>query len=83
MLVLHDDAAREYAYGPAQGLPDTRDGRIYAGTLRASEEGWLDRHRRISDLLKFLLVYFTFSWKKELHVVAGDLVRDERYRKKH
>ena len=28
---------------------------------------------RISDLLKFLLVYFTFSWKKELHVVAGDL----------
>ena len=42
MLVLHDDAAREYAYGPAQGLPDTR---IYAGTLRASEEGWLDRHQ--------------------------------------
>ena len=24
MLVLHDDAAREYAYGPAAGLPDTR-----------------------------------------------------------
>ena len=24
MLVLHDDATREYAYGPAQGLPDTR-----------------------------------------------------------
>jgi hypothetical protein len=23
MLVLHDDAKREYAYGPAQGLPDT------------------------------------------------------------
>src|SRR5271169_4433392 len=23
MLVLHDDAQREYAYGPAQGLPDT------------------------------------------------------------
>ncbi len=22
LLVLHDDAAREYAYGPAQGLPD-------------------------------------------------------------
>ena len=22
--VLHDDAEREYAYGPAQGLPDTR-----------------------------------------------------------
>jgi phosphoglycolate phosphatase-like HAD superfamily hydrolase len=26
MLVLHDDATREYAYGPAQGLPDTRVG---------------------------------------------------------
>ena len=24
LLVLHDDAKREYAYGPAQGLPDTR-----------------------------------------------------------
>jgi hypothetical protein len=26
MLVLHDDAAREYAYGPAKGLPDTKFG---------------------------------------------------------
>jgi hypothetical protein len=26
MLVLHDDAAREYAYGPADGLPATRVG---------------------------------------------------------
>jgi phosphoglycolate phosphatase-like HAD superfamily hydrolase len=26
MMVLHDDAAREYAYGPAQGLPDSRIG---------------------------------------------------------
>jgi phosphoglycolate phosphatase-like HAD superfamily hydrolase len=26
MLVLHDDAKREYEYGPAQGLPDTRVG---------------------------------------------------------
>jgi hypothetical protein len=24
MLVLHDDAQREYAYGPAQGLPDSK-----------------------------------------------------------
>ena len=28
---------------------------------------------RISDLLKILLAYLSFSWKKELHVVAGDL----------
>jgi hypothetical protein len=26
MLVLHDDEQREYAYGPAQGLPDTKVG---------------------------------------------------------
>lgn len=26
VLVLHDDAMREYAYGPAQGLPDTKIG---------------------------------------------------------
>lgn len=28
MLVMHDDAEREYAYGPAQGLPDTKVGRF-------------------------------------------------------
>jgi phosphoglycolate phosphatase-like HAD superfamily hydrolase len=26
LLVLHDDAAREYAYGPANGLPETKVG---------------------------------------------------------
>jgi phosphoglycolate phosphatase-like HAD superfamily hydrolase len=26
MLLLHDDAAREYAYGPAKGLPDSKIG---------------------------------------------------------
>jgi phosphoserine phosphatase len=28
MLVMHDDMQREYAYGPAQGLPDTKIGRF-------------------------------------------------------
>ena len=28
MLVLHDDAKREYAYGPAKGLPDTKSARF-------------------------------------------------------
>jgi haloacid dehalogenase-like hydrolase len=27
-LVMHDDAEREYAYGPAQGLPDTKSGTL-------------------------------------------------------
>jgi hypothetical protein len=26
MLLLHDDAQREYAYGPAQGLPESKVG---------------------------------------------------------
>jgi hypothetical protein len=26
MLILHDDAKREYAYGPAEGMPDTKVG---------------------------------------------------------
>jgi hypothetical protein len=31
MLVLHDDASREYAYGPAQGLPDSKVGTFTPG----------------------------------------------------
>ena len=45
MLVLHDDATREYAYGPAQGLPDTKVGTFTAGALRRGEERRLDRHQ--------------------------------------
>jgi phosphoglycolate phosphatase-like HAD superfamily hydrolase len=41
MLVLHDDAEREYAYGPAQGLPDTKVG-TFTQTLydEAKKNGW-------------------------------------------
>ena len=41
MLVLHDDAKREYAYGPAQGLPDTRVGTFTQALYdEAKKEGW-------------------------------------------
>jgi haloacid dehalogenase-like hydrolase len=42
MLVLHDDAKREYAYGPAQGLPDTKVG-IFTEALNdeAKKDGWI------------------------------------------
>ncbi|WP_336492646.1 HAD family hydrolase [Methylobacterium nigriterrae] len=41
MLVLHDDAAREYAYGPARGLPDSRVGRFTpALDEEAQRRGW-------------------------------------------
>jgi hypothetical protein len=41
VLLLHDDAAREYAYGPAQGLPDTRVGTFTQGLFdEAKAKGW-------------------------------------------
>jgi phosphoserine phosphatase len=41
MLVLHDDAEREYAYGPAQGLPDTKVGTFTQALYdEATKNGW-------------------------------------------
>jgi phosphoglycolate phosphatase-like HAD superfamily hydrolase len=41
MLVLHDDAQREYAYGPAQGLPDTKVGTFTPALYdEATKQGW-------------------------------------------
>jgi hypothetical protein len=43
MLVLHDDAEREYAYGrPAQGLPDTKLGAFTQALFdEAKKDGWI------------------------------------------
>jgi phosphoglycolate phosphatase-like HAD superfamily hydrolase len=42
MLVLHDDGEREYAYGPAQGLPDTRVGTFTQELYdEAQRDGWI------------------------------------------
>jgi phosphoglycolate phosphatase-like HAD superfamily hydrolase len=42
MLVLHDDAEREYAYGPAGGLPDTKVGTFSASLMdEAQGRGWV------------------------------------------
>jgi len=41
MLVLHDDAQREYAYGPAEGLPDTKVGTFTQALYdEAKHKGW-------------------------------------------
>jgi phosphoglycolate phosphatase-like HAD superfamily hydrolase len=41
MLLLHDDDKREYAYGPAQGLPDTRVGAFTPALYdEAKNQGW-------------------------------------------
>ena len=42
MLVLHDDAKREYAYGPALGLPDTKVGAFTQALYdEATTHGWV------------------------------------------
>ncbi len=41
MLVLHDDAQREYAYGPTQGLADTKVGKFTPALYdEAKKNGW-------------------------------------------
>jgi phosphoserine phosphatase len=41
MLVLHDDARREYAYGPAQGLPASKIGTFPPALYsQAQKQGW-------------------------------------------
>jgi phosphoglycolate phosphatase-like HAD superfamily hydrolase len=42
MLVLHDDGEREYSYGPARGLPDTKVGRFPPELYdEAAKDGWI------------------------------------------
>ncbi|NVB83522.1 MAG: haloacid dehalogenase-like hydrolase [Kofleriaceae bacterium] len=42
MLVLHDDAKREYAYGPARGLPATKVGTLPPALYdQATKQGWV------------------------------------------
>jgi phosphoglycolate phosphatase-like HAD superfamily hydrolase len=41
MLLLHDDATREYAYGPAQGLPESKVGTFTPALYdEARKNGW-------------------------------------------
>jgi phosphoglycolate phosphatase-like HAD superfamily hydrolase len=52
MLVLHDDAIREYAYGPAQGLPDTKIGALSPALYaEAMMKNWI-------------VVSMKYDWKK-------------------
>jgi hypothetical protein len=42
MPVLHDDAEREYAYGPAQGLPASKVGTFTQALYdEANKRGWV------------------------------------------
>ena len=66
MLVLHDDATREYAYGPAKGLPDTQGRRVHSGAVRRSEEERLGRDQHEERLeahlrVRAVTVYLSLS----------------------
>lgn len=57
MLVLHDDPEREYAYGPAQGLPDTHVGRFPQELMdHAEQSSW-----RVISMKKDWIRIFPFE----------------------
>jgi hypothetical protein len=65
MLVLHDDAKREYAYDPAQGLPNTKVGtftqKLYDEAKkqdRHQHEERLEAYFRLRELTRFYDVHF-------------------------
>jgi phosphoglycolate phosphatase-like HAD superfamily hydrolase len=68
MLVLHDDANREYAYGPAQGLPDTRVGTFTQALYdQAKKQGWT-------------VISMKNDWKRIFAFGGGDLDNMNRKR---
>ena len=56
MLVLHDDAKREYAYGPAQGLPATKVGAFTQALYDRGAEAGVDSHQHEGRLEEDFLV---------------------------
>jgi phosphoglycolate phosphatase-like HAD superfamily hydrolase len=59
MLVLHDDAEREYAYGPAQGLPASKVGTFTQALYdEATKNGW-----SVISMKKDWKVIFPFDTK--------------------
>src|SRR5262249_18074028 len=55
VLLLHDDAKREYAYGPAQGLPDSKVGTFPQALYDdAKKRGWV-------------VISMTDDWKVVFH----------------
>jgi phosphoglycolate phosphatase-like HAD superfamily hydrolase len=60
MLVLHDDAEREYAYGPAKGLPATKVGTFTQPLYdEAKKDGWF-----VISMKNDWKVIFPFEMKK-------------------
>ncbi len=71
MLVLHDDAAREYAYGPAQGLPDTKIGTFTPALHDEAKKEKLDSDQYEERLEKDILVRIAFGFVSPVTFPTG------------
>ncbi len=67
MLVMHDDAKREYASGPAQGLPDTKIGTFTQVLYDEAKEQRLDGHQHEERLEPHLLFRLATLRPAQLH----------------
>ena len=59
MLVLHDDATREYAYGPAARIARNQDRHVHPGALRRGQEERLDGHQHEERLETHIPIWLT------------------------
>ena len=65
MLVYHDDAQREYAYGPAGGLPDTKVG-AFSDALMAEAKNHAWTVISMKDDWKRI-----FAWESNVQPTSG------------
>ena len=73
MLVLHDDPVREYAYGPANGLPDSKVGTFSDALMDEAKKGWMvismkNDWKRISISRSSAKRSRTRSWRGNLNL---------------
>jgi hypothetical protein len=74
---VHDDATREYAYGPAQGLPDTKVGTLSQAMYDMAKKTGLDDHPHEegleADLCSRIVVFDEHcEIHDELHMIGRD-----------
>jgi hypothetical protein len=61
LLMLHDDATREYAYGQAERATRHQGWDVHLGVLRPAQSGRLDRHQHEERLEPHLRIRVTFG----------------------
>ena len=73
LLVLHDDAAREFAYGPANGLPGVKLGAFTQALYdHAKDEGWI-----VVSMKKDWKRVFAFENTRDQELVVTSEIHDK------